>query len=206
VTRLSRSTLTNERYKHLVGKKILLPLTERLIPVIADSYVDPAFGSARSRSPPRTISTTFDVGARHSLPVLNVVHARAALNDSVPTAYQGLDRFEARKRVIADLEAAGLIEKIEKHPLSCRAASAPTPVLEPYLTDQWYVKDCAARSACHWLRWRKAAHGSYPENWTKTYYEWMRNIKDWCVSRQIWWGHRIPAWYDPQGNVYGRPQ
>jgi len=191
----------DERYKHLVGKKILLPLTERLIPVIADSYVDPAFGSGAVKITPAHDFNDFDVGARHSLPVLNVFTPRAALNDSVPTAYQGLDRFEARKRVIADLQAAGLIEKIEKHPLVVPRGERTNAVLEPYLTDQWYVK-IAPLAAPALAAVEEGRTRFIPENWTKTYYEWMRNIKDWCVSRQIWWGHRIPAWYDPQGNVY----
>jgi valyl-tRNA synthetase len=191
----------DERYKDLVGKKIRLPLSERLIPIIADSYVDREFGSGAVKITPAHDFNDFEVGARHSLPVLNVFTPAAVLNESVPAAYQGLDRFAARKRVIADLEAAGLIEKIEKHQLSVPRGERTNAVLEPYLTDQWYV-NIAPLAAPALAAVEEGRTRFIPENWTKTYYEWMRNIKDWCVSRQIWWGHRIPAWYDTQGNVY----
>ena len=191
----------DERYRDLVGKKIRLPLTERLIPIIADSYVDSAFGSGAVKITPAHDFNDFDVGARHSLEVLNIFTPRAALNDNVPEAYRGLDRFEARKRVIADLHSADLIEKIDKHPLVVPRGERTNAVLEPYLTDQWYVKIAPLAEPA--LKAVEDGRTRFiPENWTKTYYEWMRNIKDWCVSRQIWWGHRIPAWYDPQGNVY----
>ena len=191
----------DERYKDLVGKNIRLPLADRLIPIIADSYVDREFGSGAVKITPAHDFNDYEVGARHSLPVLNVFTPNAALNDSVPAAYQGLDRFVARKRVIADLEAAGLIEKIDKHQLNVPRGERTNAVLEPYLTDQWYVK-IAPLAAPALAAVEEGRTRFIPENWTKTYYEWMRNIKDWCVSRQIWWGHRIPAWYDPQGNVY----
>jgi valyl-tRNA synthetase len=191
----------DERYTALVGKKIRLPLSERLIPIIADSYVDREFGSGAVKITPAHDFNDFEVGARHSLPVLNVFTPSAALNETVPAAYQGLDRFAARKRVIADLEAAGLIEKIDKHPLSVPRGERTNAVLEPYLTDQWYV-NIAPLAAPALAAVEEGRTRFIPENWTKTYYEWMRNIKDWCVSRQIWWGHRIPAWYDSQGNVY----
>ena len=191
----------DERYKDLVGKKIRLPLSERLIPIIADSYVDREFGSGAVKITPAHDFNDFEVGARHALPVLNVFTPSAVLNESVPAAYQGLDRFAARKRVIADLQAAGLIEKIEKHQLSVPRGERTNAVLEPYLTDQWYV-NIAPLAAPALAAVEEGRTRFIPENWTKTYYEWMRNIKDWCVSRQIWWGHRIPAWYDTQGNVY----
>jgi valyl-tRNA synthetase len=191
----------DERYKHLVGKKILLPLTERLIPIIADAYVDAAFGSGAVKITPAHDFNDYEIGARHSLAQINILTPRAALNDNVPPRYRGLDRFEARKRVVADLDSAGLIEKIEKHQLVVPRGERTNAVLEPYLTDQWYVK--IAPLAAPALAAVEAGRTRFiPENWTKTYYEWMRNIKDWCVSRQIWWGHRIPAWYDPQGNVH----
>jgi valyl-tRNA synthetase len=191
----------DERYKDLVGKQIRLPLADRLIPIIADSYVDREFGSGAVKITPAHDFNDYEVGARHSLPVLNVFTPNAALNDSVPAAYQGLDRFAARQRVIADLEAAGLIEKIDKHQLNVPRGERTNAVLEPYLTDQWYVK-IAPLAAPALAAVEEGRTRFIPENWTKTYYEWMRNIKDWCVSRQIWWGHRIPAWYDPRGNVY----
>lgn len=191
----------DERYTALVGKKIRLPLTDRLIPIIADAYVDREFGSGAVKITPAHDFNDFEVGARHSLPVLNVFTPSAVLNETVPAAYQGLDRFVARQRVIADLEAAGLIEKIEKHQLSVPRGERTNAVLEPYLTDQWYV-NIAPLAAPALAAVEEGRTRFIPENWTKTYYEWMRNIKDWCVSRQIWWGHRIPAWYDTQGNVY----
>ena len=191
----------DERYKDLVGKNIRLPLADRLIPIIADSYVDREFGSGAVKITPAHDFNDYEVGARHSLPVLNVFTPNAVLNDSVPAAYQGLDRFAARKRVLADLEAAGLIEKIDKHQLNVPRGERTNAVLEPYLTDQWYVK-IAPLAAPALAAVEEGRTRFIPENWTKTYYEWMRNIKDWCVSRQIWWGHRIPAWYDTRGNVY----
>ena len=191
----------DERYKHLVGKKIRLPLADRLIPIIADAYVDAAFGSGAVKITPAHDFNDYEIGARHNLEQINILTPKAALNDNVPARFRGLDRFVARKQVVAELENAGLIEKIEKHPLVVPRGERTNAVLEPYLTDQWYVK--IAPLAGPALAAVEAGRTRFiPENWTKTYYEWMRNIKDWCVSRQIWWGHRIPAWYDPQGNVY----
>jgi len=191
----------DERYKHLVGKKIRLPLTDRLIPIIADSYVDAAFGSGAVKITPAHDFNDYEIGSRHGLEQINILTPRAALNDNVPERFRGLDRFEARKRVVAELEAAGLVERIEKHQLVVPRGERTNAVLEPYLTDQWYVK--IAPLAGPAVAAVEAGRTRFiPENWSKTYFEWMRNIKDWCVSRQIWWGHRIPAWYDPQGNVY----
>ncbi len=191
----------DERYTALVGKKIRLPLSERLIPIIADTYVDREFGSGAVKITPAHDFNDYEVGARHSLPLVNVFTPNGALNENVPAAYRGLDRFAARKRVVADLEAAGLIEQIDKHQLNVPRGERTNAVLEPYLTDQWYVK-IAPLAAPALTAVEEGRTRFIPENWTKTYYEWMRNIKDWCVSRQIWWGHRIPAWYDTQGNVY----
>jgi valyl-tRNA synthetase len=191
----------DERYKDLIGKQIRLPLSERLIPVIADSYVDPAFGSGAVKITPAHDFNDYEIGARHNLEQINILTPQAKLNDNVPQAYRGLDRFEARKRVIADLESAGLIEKIEEHPLVVPRGERTNAILEPYLTDQWYVR--IAPLAGPAIAAVEAGKTRFiPESWGKTYFEWMKNIKDWCVSRQIWWGHRIPAWYDPQGNAY----
>jgi valyl-tRNA synthetase len=191
----------DERYKHLVGKKLLLPLAERSIPVIADTYVDAAFGTGCVKITPAHDFNDYEVGLRHGLAVINIFTPRAALNDNVPAAFRGLDRFEARKRIVAELEAAGLVEKVEKHRLAVPRGDRSGAVLEPFLTDQWYVRiaplAAPAIAAVESGRTRFA-----PENWAKTYFEWMRNIKDWCVSRQLWWGHRIPAWYDATGNIY----
>jgi valyl-tRNA synthetase len=191
----------DERYRHLIGKTLRLPLADRPIPIIADSYVDPAFGSGCVKITPAHDFNDYEIGLRHGLAQINIFTPRAALNDNVPERFRGLDRFEARTRVVAELEAAGLVERVEKHKLTVPRGDRSGAVLEPYLTDQWYVKIAPlaepAIAAVEEGRTRFV-----PENWAKTYFEWMRNIKDWCVSRQLWWGHRIPAWYDLQGNVY----
>jgi valyl-tRNA synthetase len=191
----------DERYRHLVGRQLRLPLAERLIPVIADEYCDPAFGSGCVKITPAHDFNDYDVGKRHGLPMINVLTADAALNDDVPPAYRGLDRFEARKRVVADLEALGLLEKVEPHTLPVPRGDRSGAVLEPWLTDQWYVRIAPlaepAIAAVEDGRIRFV-----PDSWAKTYFQWMRNIQDWCISRQLWWGHRIPAWYDADGHVY----
>jgi valyl-tRNA synthetase len=185
----------------MVGKLLELPLTGRTIPVIADSYVDAAFGSGCVKITPAHDFNDYEVGVRHDLPQINIFTPDAKINDNGPAPYRGLDRFEARKKIVADLEAAGLIEKIEPHKLMVPKGDRTGAVIEPYLTDQWYVKIAPlagpALEAVEQGRTRFV-----PENWSKTYYEWMRNIKDWCVSRQLWWGHRIPAWYDEAGHIY----
>ncbi|HEU4626335.1 MAG TPA: valine--tRNA ligase [Steroidobacteraceae bacterium] len=191
----------DERYRHLVGKQIRLPLAEREIPIIADSYVDATFGSGCVKITPAHDFNDYEVGQRHALPMINVFTPRAAMNDEVPPRFRGLDRFEARKRVIAELEAAGLLEKVEKHKHSVPKGDRSGAVLEPYLTDQWYVK-IAPLAAPAIAAVEEGRTRFVPENWTNTYFQWMRNIRDWCVSRQLWWGHRIPAWYDDAGNVY----
>src|SRR5499427_1627651 len=189
------------RYRSLIGRKVHLPLAERDIPVIADEYVDPEFGSGMVKITPAHDFNDYELGLRHGLPLINIFTPRATLADTVPERFRGLDRFEARKRVVAELTAAGLIERIEKHRHAIPRGDRSGAVLEPYLTDQWYVKVAplaqAAAAAVSEGRTRFV-----PENWARTYFEWMRNIRDWCVSRQLWWGHRIPAWYDDQGNVY----
>jgi len=189
------------RYQRLVGKDIELPLTGRVIPLIADAYVDAAFGSGCVKITPAHDFNDYEIGLRHALPQINIFTAAAALNDNVPLRFRGLDRFVARERIVAELQAAGLVERIEKHRLMIPRGDRSGAVLEPYLTDQWYVKiaplAAPAISAVEDARTRFV-----PENWAKTYFEWMRNIKDWCVSRQLWWGHRIPAWYDAAGKSY----
>ncbi len=191
----------DERYQSLVGKQIRLPLTDRLIPIIADSYVDPAFGSGCVKITPAHDFNDYDIGQRHSLASINVFTPRAQMNENVPERFRGLDRFEARKRIVAELDAAGLLERIEKHRLVVPKGDRSGAVLEPYLTDQWYVK-IAPLAAPAIAAVEDGRTRFVPENWSKTYFEWMRNIKDWCVSRQLWWGHRIPAWYDDSGNCY----
>ncbi|MGB5622174.1 MAG: valine--tRNA ligase [Gammaproteobacteria bacterium] len=191
----------DERYRNLIGKQLRLPLTERLIPVIADDYVDPEFGSGCVKITPAHDFNDYEIGERHGLAKINILDVDARLNDAVPEAYRGLDRFVARDRVVADLEALGLVEKIEEHKLMVPRGDRSGAVVEPYLTDQWYVniKPLAdpAIAAVNDGRVRFV-----PENWSKTYFEWMNNIQDWCISRQLWWGHRIPAWYDEDGEIY----
>ena len=192
---------TDERYRHLIGQQLRLPLSGRLVPIIGDEYCDPAFGSGCVKITPAHDFNDYEVGKRHSLPLINIFTADAALNDAVPEAYRGLDRFEARRRVVADLEQAGLLEKVEPHTLPVPRGDRSGAVLEPWLTDQWYVRIAPlAEPAIHAVEEGRIRF--VPENWAKTYFQWMRNIQDWCISRQLWWGHRIPAWYDEDGNVY----
>jgi len=190
----------DERYRALVGKQLELPLTGRRIPVIADSYVDATFGSGCVKITPAHDFNDYEVGQRHNLPQINIFTPTAKINEN-GGPYAGLDRFDARKKIVADLEAAGLIEKIEAHKLQVPRGDRTNAVIEPYLTDQWYVKvESLAAEALAAVEDGRTRF--YPENWTRTYYEWMRNIKDWCISRQLWWGHRVPAWYDDAGKVY----
>jgi valyl-tRNA synthetase len=191
----------DERYRALVGRRLLLPLAERSIPVIADTYVDAGFGSGAVKITPAHDFNDYDVGQRHELPQINILTPRGQLNDNVPARFRGLDRFDARKQLVAELDAAGLLDRIEKRRHVVPRGDRSGAVLEPYLTDQWYVK--IAPLAAPALEAVESGRTRFvPANWAKTYFEWMRNIKDWCVSRQLWWGHRIPAWYDPGGNVY----
>jgi valyl-tRNA synthetase len=189
------------RFRHLVGKTLRLPLAERSIPLIADAYVDPAFGSGCVKITPAHDFNDYEIGLRHGLQLINIFTPRAALNDNVPARFRGLDRFEARRRVVAELTAAGLLERTEKHRLMIPRGDRSGAVLEPYLTDQWYLQ--IAPLAAPAINAVESGRTRFvPENWSKTYYEWMLNIKDWCVSRQLWWGHRIPAWYDADGKHY----
>ena len=191
----------DERYRALIGRSLRLPLAEREIPIIADAYVDPAFGSGCVKITPAHDFNDYEVGQRHGLPLINIFTPDARLNDAAPAAYRGLDRFEARKRVLEDLRAGGFLEKTEDHKLTVPRGDRTGAVLEPLLTDQWFVRiqplaDPAIRVV------EDGRIRFIPEQWSKVYFEWMRNIKDWCISRQLWWGHRIPAWYDDAGNHY----
>jgi valyl-tRNA synthetase len=189
------------RYQELIGKQVRVPLADRTVPVIADAYVDPAFGTGCLKVTPAHDFNDYDIGQRHQLALINIFTPRATLADTVPQRFRGLDRFEARKRVLAELEAGGLIERVDKHRLVVPRGDRSGAVLEPYLTDQWFVK-IAPLAAPAIAAVEEGRTRFVPENWARTYFEWMRNIKDWCVSRQLWWGHRIPAWYDGDGNVY----
>jgi valyl-tRNA synthetase len=191
----------DERYRHLIGRKVRLPLGERELPIIGDAYVDPAFGSGCVKITPAHDFNDYEVGQRHELPLINIMTLDATLNDSVPRAYRGLDRFVAREKIIADLDAMGLIERIEPHKLTVPRGDRSNAILEPLLTDQWFV-DIKPLAAPAIRAVETGAVRFVPETWTGVYYEWMHKIRDWCISRQLWWGHRIPAWYDPDGRWY----
>ncbi|MBT3439649.1 MAG: valine--tRNA ligase [Gammaproteobacteria bacterium] len=189
------------RYQHLIGKFINLPLSDRRIPIIADDYVDMEFGTGCVKITPAHDFNDYEIGQRHSLEIINILTDDASININAPDKYQGLDRFDARKEVVKDLESQNLIEKIDPHTLMVPRGDRTNSIIEPYMTDQWFVKvkplagpaiDAVKNGDIRFV----------PENWNKTYFNWMDNIEDWCISRQIWWGHRIPAWYDKEGNLY----
>ena len=191
----------DERYRHLIGRLVILPLADRQIPVIADEYVDPAFGTGCVKITPAHDFNDYEVGLRHDLPMINVLTIDARMNEAVPEKYFGQDRYEARRQIVADLEALGLLEKIEDHKLMVPRGDRSGSVIEPFLTDQWYVRIAPlAGPAIEAVE--SGTIRFVPDNWKNTYFDWMHNIQDWCISRQIWWGHRIPAWYDRDGNIY----
>ena len=191
----------DERYRDLVGETIDLPLTGRTIPIIADDYVDPEFGSGCVKITPAHDFNDYAMGERHQLPMINVLTADAKINDEAPERFQGLDRFDARAQIIAELEASGLLEKIEPHTLKVPRGDRSGAVIEPWLTPQWYV-DAKKLAEPAIEAVETGAIEFVPKQWENTYFAWMRDIQDWCISRQLWWGHRIPAWYDEAGNVY----
>ena len=191
----------DERYTSLVGKRVKLPLVGREIPIIADDYVDPEFGTGCVKITPAHDFNDNDMGTRHELPMVNVLTEDARINDNAPAAYRGLDRYEARERVVADLDAEGLLEAVEDHKLMVPRGDRSGAVIEPLLTDQWFVKiqplaDPAIAAV------ENGDVEFVPKSYENLYFSWMRNIQDWCISRQQWWGHQIPAWYDGSGNVY----
>lgn len=191
----------DERYQALIGKSLKLPLTDREIPIIADDYVDRDFGTGCVKITPAHDFNDYDVGQRHQLPMINLFTDDATLNNNAPEPYRGLDRFDARKKVVADLEALGLLDKIDDHLLKVPRGDRSGVVIEPYLTNQWYVKTQAlADDAIQAVE--NGAIQFVPKQYENMYFSWMRDIQDWCISRQLWWGHRIPAWYDNEGNVY----
>ena len=192
---------SDERYTHLVGHTVTLPICNREIPIVADEYVDAEFGSGCVKITPAHDFNDYEVGKRHNLPMINIFDDSAALNDSVPAAYRGLDRFEARSKIVSEFEALGLLEKIEPHTLKVPRGDRSGAVIEPYLTDQWYVD--AKQLAIPAIEAVENGQIEFvPKQWENTYFAWMRDIQDWCISRQLWWGHRIPAWYDSEGKVY----
>ncbi|MDZ7921802.1 valine--tRNA ligase [Rhodoferax sp.] len=201
----------DERYAALIGKMVKLPLCNREIPVIADDYVDKAFGTGVVKVTPAHDQNDYQVGQRHKLPMICVLTLDAKINDNAPAPYQGLDRFVARKKVVADLEAGGFLVEVKKHKLMVPRCARTGQVIEPMLTDQWFMAmntvgkgDATGKSiAQKSIDVVQSGEVKFvPENWVNTYNQWMNNIQDWCISRQLWWGHQIPAWYDEDGNVY----
>ncbi len=210
----------DERYTHLIGRHVVLPLCDRLIPVIADAYVDKAFGTGVVKVTPAHDPNDYAVGQRHKLPMMGVLTLQATVNDNAPEKYRGLDRFVARKQIVADLQACGAMVEIKKHKLMVPICTRTGQVVEPMLTDQWFVAMNQAPATgideSHLPeKWRNTsiAHKAIdavasgevkfvPENWVNTYNQWMNNIQDWCISRQLWWGHQIPAWYGSDGSIF----
>jgi valyl-tRNA synthetase len=202
------------RYQHLIGKNVVLPLVGRLIPVVGDDYADPEKGTGCVKITPAHDFNDYQVGKRHNLPLINIFTKDAAINEVAPEQYRGLDRYAARKQIVADMDALGLLAKIEDHKLMVPRGDRSGTVIEPYLTDQWYVdltRDTlpdgrpGGKAAIAQPAIDVVANGQVrfiPGNWVNTYNHWMNNLEDWCISRQLWWGHRIPAWYDEAGNVY----
>ncbi|MDI9818158.1 MULTISPECIES: valine--tRNA ligase [unclassified Legionella] len=191
----------DHRYQHLIGQSIQLPLCDRTIPIIADDYVEQDFGSGCVKITPAHDFNDHEVGKRHDLPVINILTKKGTVNKNAPLSYQGMDRFVAREQILRDLEEAGLLVKTEPHKLKVPRGEKSGVIIEPLLTDQWYVKiKPLAEPAIEAVK--KGEIRFIPDNWSKTYFQWMENIEDWCISRQLWWGHRIPAWYDSHGHVY----
>ncbi|HEY6527351.1 MAG TPA: valine--tRNA ligase [Cellvibrionaceae bacterium] len=191
----------DERYAHLIGKTIKLPLVGREIPIIADDCVDKDFGTGCVKITPAHDFNDYEMGQRHQLPMINIFDKNAHLNEAVPQVYQGLERFAARKQIVADLDALGFLEKIEPHQLKVPRGDRSGVVIEPYLTDQWYVRTAPLAEQAI----AAVENGNIqfvPKQYENMYFSWMRDIQDWCISRQLWWGHRIPAWYDPEGKPY----
>ncbi|HEX7381646.1 MAG TPA: valine--tRNA ligase [Nevskiaceae bacterium] len=202
------------RYRGLVGKEVVLPLCDRRLPIIADEYVDRSFGTGAVKITPAHDFNDYAVGQRHDLPLTNIFTASARIADTAPAAYRGLDRYEARESIVRDLQALGLVDRIEPHKLKVPRGDRTGSVLEPWLTDQWFV-DLTRRQLTDgrpggWTAITEPALAAVregrihfvPDSWKTTYFHWLENIQDWCISRQLWWGHRIPAWYDDEGNIY----
>ena len=204
----------DERYQHLIGKNVVLPLVGRLIPVVGDDYADPEKGTGCVKITPAHDFNDYQVGKRHNLPLINIFTKDACINEVAPEQYRGLERYAARKQIVADMDALGLLAKIEDHKLMVPRGDRSGTVIEPYLTEQWYVdltrdtlpdgrpggKSAIAQPAIDAVESGRIRF--IPGNWVNTYNHWMYNLEDWCISRQLWWGHRIPAWYDNAGNVY----
>ncbi|HJL81369.1 MAG TPA: valine--tRNA ligase, partial [Gammaproteobacteria bacterium] len=191
----------DNRYKKYIGKDIELPLCSRKIPIIADDHVDQEFGSGCVKVTPGHDFNDFEIGKKHNLPIINIFTANAKLNDSVPKDLIDIERFKAREVIIEKLKSLDLLEKVDDYKLTIPRGDRSGSILEPFLTNQWFVKTKPlAEPAIAAVK--NGELKFVPENWSKTYFEWMNNIQDWCISRQLWWGHRIPAWYDTNNNVY----
>jgi valyl-tRNA synthetase len=189
------------RYQDLIGKNVLLPLCDRPIPVVADEHADPETGSGAVKITPAHDFNDFEVGKRHSLPMINIFDRDAKLNENVPAKYRGLDRFKARELVLEDLTALDLVEKIDDHVLQLPYGDRSGVVIEPWLTDQWYCD--AHKLAQPAIKAVEEGRTVFvPKQWENTYFDWMRNIQPWCISRQLWWGHQIPAWFGPDGEIF----
>ncbi len=202
----------DERYKHLIGQTVNLPLSDRQIPIIADDYVDKEFGTGVVKVTPAHDFNDYAVGLRHQLEMINILTLDAKINDQAPQKYQGLDRFDARKLIVADLEALGLLEKVQPHTLMVPRGDRTKSVIEPMLTDQWFVAMSKPTEHNQYRPGKSIAEAALdavkcgdvkfvPENWTTTYNQWLEGIQDWCISRQLWWGHQIPAWYQEDGKI-----
>ncbi len=191
----------DERYRHLVGERVKLPLTDRTIPIIADEYVDKEFGTGCVKITPAHDTNDYAIGQRHNLPKICILTLEAKINDDAPVAYRGLDRFDARKQVLRDLESQGLLVSEKKHKLNVPRSDRTGVIVEPMLTDQWFVKmDGLAARGLNAVETGDVKF--YPDHWSATYNHWLKNIQDWCISRQLWWGHQIPAWYDGSGKTF----
>ena len=202
----------DERYAHLIGKSVELPLCKRSIPIIADSYVDREFGTGVVKVTPAHDFNDYAVGQRHQLPLINILTLDAKINEHAPEVYRGLDRFEARKKIVTDLESAGLLEAVKPHTLMVPRGDRTQTVIEPMLTDQWFVAVSKPSPNNRYKPGASIAEAALqavqsgdiklvPENWLSTYSQWLENIQDWCISRQLWWGHQIPAWYGSNGEI-----
>ncbi len=203
----------DERYRHLIGQSVVLPLCGREIPIIADDYVDREFGTGCVKVTPAHDFNDYAVGQRHHLPLISILTLDAKINEHAPEKYRGMDRYEARKQIVADLDAAGLLASVNKHKLMVPRGDRTGAVIEPMLTDQWFVAMSKPAPAGTFTPGKSIAETALdvvrdgqikfvPENWTTTYYQWLENIQDWCISRQLWWGHQIPAWYGDDGQIF----
>jgi valyl-tRNA synthetase len=191
----------DDRYNSLIGKKITLPLTGREVPVVGDDYVDSEFGTGCVKITPAHDFNDFEIGKRHDLEIINILNLDGTLNDNVPDRFIGLDRKESRKKVLKEMESLDLLEKIEPHKITIPTGDRSNSILEPLITKQWFVNQ--KELSLEAVRVVKEDETSFvPRNWENTYFSWMDEIQDWCVSRQLWWGHRIPAWFDEDNNIF----